>query len=443
MDANATWATGGATLRMMARKCLFLLCLCAPFCRAQLAPTDDGRQLLLSTFWRLRGEAFEAQHFGIYRGGKDGWAPVIHTDQGPILGRPFVSGDGSIAAWDRALPCPGSCGTFAIPRVFTEFQGLTPPPSISAYNLTLSRNGRFLLSPGFLGLVDFVLVDLSAGRQWASPAAPTLRAFGVANDGAVIGLAATRESGLSNPVVPNRVVIWRPTGGTSEIFQADSIRNAWISADGARALVEIANSKEQPRELWWIDIATQNRQRIGQLPPDGKLKFLDPANHQIANDGSRSLYLWPSQNSTVWFWQAAGEARSLAHADEGFLSAVLSGDGRIAWALTATGRLLRITIDTDSIDEVLPALPPRLDPGYAGTVPGSAMVWRSLGGISPGLRFTSGNLTFPVIDETTRDSVAVQIPWEAAQRLRRYVCSAMAIPSNWLSLHMSKPQSGL
>jgi uncharacterized protein (TIGR03437 family) len=126
------------------------------------------------------------------------------------------------------------------------------------------------------------------------------------------------------------------------------------------------------------------------------------------------LYLWPSQNNALWLWQAGVEARPLASADEGFLAAVLSGDGRVVWALTATGRLLRIGVEANSIDELLPALPPRLTSGYAGTAPGSAMIWRSDGGASNGLRFTSGSLTFPVIEETSRDSLTVEIPWEAA-----------------------------
>ena len=121
---------------MMARKCLFLLCLCAPFCRAQLAQTTRRRtsvaplHLLAPQGRSLRSAAL--RHLPRWQR----WLGSCYHDQGPILGRPFVSGDGSIAAWDCALPCPGSCGTFAIPRVFTEFQGLTPPPSISATNYT-------------------------------------------------------------------------------------------------------------------------------------------------------------------------------------------------------------------------------------------------------------------------------------------------------------------
>jgi uncharacterized protein (TIGR03437 family) len=92
---------------------------------------------------------------------------------------------------------------------------------------------------------------------------------------------------------------------------------------------------------------------------------------------------------------------------------VLSGDGHVAWAFTATGRLLRIPVDTASSEEILPALPPRLTPGYAGSMPGSDMVLRAPSGISRGLHFSAGDLVYPVADDSDPDSIAVQIPWEA------------------------------
>ncbi|HEY9249235.1 MAG TPA: hypothetical protein VIO38_08890, partial [Rariglobus sp.] len=279
---------------MTAHKYLLLFCFSASIACAQLATTDDGQELLLPTYWRLPGESYAPQHYGIYRGGRTGWNAVVQNIQGEFLSRPFLSSDGSVAAWDRSIPCTGSC-MLPVPRVFTEFQGLTLPASISAYDLRLSRNARFLLSPGFLGLSDLVLVDLSTGRRWTAPEAPTLRALSVANDGTVLGLVASREGGIANAVVPNRVVAWRPGGEKTSVFEADRVANGWLSADGARALVEVAGTADQPRDLWWVDITTQARQRIAQLAPDGELTFLYAANHQISNDGSRVLSLWPSQ----------------------------------------------------------------------------------------------------------------------------------------------------
>jgi uncharacterized protein (TIGR03437 family) len=242
-----------------------------------------------------------------------------------------------------------------------------------------------------------------------------LRTFGVADDGSVIGLAAT-HSGNTIPLTPNRVVVWRPGSEAREIFQAPSVWNAWISADASRALVEVAGlDAKEPHELWWIDVASGLREPIAKQVPSGCVNFIEQVNHQISNDGSRVLFFWPCAASTLWFWEPGAEARPAAHADEGFLSAVLSGDGRVAWALAASGRLLRIPVDGGPIEEVLGTLPPVLRSGYAGSVPGSAMAFTQPGGISPGLRFTASGFDFPVIDDSTHDNIAIQIPWDYAE----------------------------
>jgi hypothetical protein len=154
-------------------------------------------------------------------------------------------------------------------------------------------------------------------------------------------------------------------------------------------LVELAGANaKQPRELWWIDLASGQRRRIAEDLPSGSISYFEQPVHQISNDGSRVLFFWASERSTLWFCQQAGEPRPLAHADDGFVSAVLSGDGRVAWALSAGGRLLRIPIDGGPVEEVL------------GRLPGSAMT------------FTASGFDFPVIDDRTRDRVDIQIPWE-------------------------------
>ena len=402
----------------MARKCVLLALFFAALCPAQdLATTDDGTKILLSTWWRLPGEAFEPLHFAIYRGDNAVWSRAAHTDQGPYLTRPYVSGDGTVIGWERTTPCFGSC-MLAVPRSATEFVGLTVPAEFGSYSLSLSRNKRFVLSPGFLGVTDFQLGELATGERWTPPAAPYLRVFGVANTGAVVGLAAERSGGITRAVEPNRVMVWQPGRSATEALAVDAVSNAWISADGARVLVESAGADKAARTLWWVDVGSGQQQRIAQLAPDGKVNFWDPANQQISNDGNRVLYLWPSQNQALWLWQNGEEPRVVAKAEEGFLNAVLSGDGRVIWAFTARGRLLNIAVDAGTTKETLSALPPRLWPTNGGSAAGSAMVLKSVPGkgISQGLHYRSGNLDFPVADESSADLVAVQIPWEAPVR---------------------------
>jgi hypothetical protein len=179
---NARWRQG-----------LLSICLTTPLCLAQLATTDDGGQVLLASQWQLSGEAFEPLHYGIYGLAENRWSQAAHANGGYSLTRPFLSGDGRIAGWDRNTPCSGSCMIFA-PRSATEFQGPTATVKVPGFGLIPSRHARFLLSPGFYGISDFALQDLTTAQIWSPPATPYLRALGVADDGSVIGLAAMHTS---------------------------------------------------------------------------------------------------------------------------------------------------------------------------------------------------------------------------------------------------------
>lgn len=274
-------------------------------------------------------------------------------------------------------------------------------------------------SPGFFGLTDFALQDLETGRTWAPPVAPYLTAMNVADDGSVIGLSAARMAGITNAFTPNRVVVWRPGSDPREIMQADRVYGACLSADAKRALVEVIApiGAISPRELWWIDISSGAKVRIAQKQPDGAVNFLDTGHRGIANDGARVLFYWPSENTRLWLWQnGSADPAVVLEAPEGFYGAVLSGNGRVIWAQTNSGRLLRMDVDGGTVEQVLDALPISARYAFSGSVPGSAVVFQGTFGL-PGLEFTLGDLRFPVVDDTQKDSIAIQIPWEMQDRL--------------------------
>src|SRR5258708_36421558 len=84
------------------------------------------------------------------------------------------------------------------------------------------------------------------------------------------------------------------------------------------------------------------------------------------------------QPATISLWEAAtGESRVILTSAEGFSSAVISGDGRIVWAVTSTNRLLRLDLFTGLTDVILAPLGSggAADPG----VPGAAILIRGVG----------------------------------------------------------------
>src|SRR5258708_4671371 len=61
-----------------------------------------------------------------------------------------------------------------------------------------------------------------------------------------------------------------------------------------------------------------------------------------------------AQPATISLWEAAtGASRVILTSAEGFSSAVISGDGRVVWAVTNTNRLLRLDLFTGVTDEIL------------------------------------------------------------------------------------------
>jgi uncharacterized protein (TIGR03437 family) len=103
------------------------------------------------------------------------------------------------------------------------------------------------------------------------------------------------------------------------------------------------------------------------------------------------------------------EPQPLAAIEEGAQFATLSGSGEIAWALTTTGRVLRIRTIDGTAEAVLPQTPIG---GLTNStaVPGSAV--RIIGtGLSTSMEVMLDGSRFPVT-EASPGRAAFQVPWE-------------------------------
>src|SRR5258708_37809942 len=118
-----------------------------------------------------------------------------------------------------------------------------------------------------------------------------------------------------------------------------------------------------------------------------------------------------AQPATISLWEAAtGASRRIPTRREGFSSAVISGDGRIVWAVTSTNRLLRLDLFTGLTDVILAPL------GSGGAdgpgVPGSAILIRGVGFTKTQMAL-DGDVQLPLVD-VVPEGLWVQIPWEYA-----------------------------
>src|SRR5439155_20486186 len=110
-----------------------------------------------------------------------------------------------------------------------------------------------------------------------------------------------------------------------------------------------ASSPSGPKSLHVVDAATGESTMIA---PDGYAPSL-------SDDGSTVLYLsgrdGPPQ---AWLIQTDGSGdRQLTQDTLGITRAILSGDGSVAYAVTVGGQLLRISIATGDVQELIPHTP--------------------------------------------------------------------------------------
>lgn len=154
-----------------------------------------------------------------------------------------------------------------------------------------------------------------------------------------------------------------------------------ISPSGAIAVFESQSMDGVPRQLYSLDIQSGKQSRLfvdaepeyfGELDSSltgyrglfvGEIPFPEPIfGASIDDAGDRVLILAKEAAGLPrqWLFLIASDASSpqwLAYTPEGYHEAVISGDGKVAFAVTESGRLLRIDLTSLSVQELLPRTP--------------------------------------------------------------------------------------
>src|ERR1039457_3477260 len=337
-----------------------------------LATTTDGPQLYFSSTLRLRGST-ESDAPKIFRHGAkfDLVEEVLRDNSIPnqlsnyyMLIEPQVSGDGKVVAYTSTLECYASqstvCGTQYLPNVVGE--NPFPTHALGEGHARLSPDGRYLatccladqISPQ-IGIFDFATGQASVLS--GSLLGDGLQAF--ADGGKLL------QSGSST----NSVTI----SGTPVALSAAPLL-ARLSRDGSTILYVSGTS-----------LAAHNI-------ASGQETVLDREASMpwISDDGKLALYLAPMESGgplEVFAQNTDGSGRrSIASLPEGFNAITLSGNGKVAYAATPLGRLLRIDVGSGAtsqlngpipfISDLQPCAPPYLfcSLGTGAVAPGS-VVW--------------------------------------------------------------------
>ncbi len=363
---------------------------------AGFAVTDDGRLYFTSALNLSAGSdttsklyQFTGDGLALARRGSD-----IPDPFAPSILSPITSGDGSLSGSAIYYACrTGSCGLAGLPRTFftIEAAGLDRFP---ANSMQISRNGRFLLwnthdgrlnrmelpSRQITGLGQFLYYP--AGRQ------------SLANTGAVL---------VNGPYDAPQLRILRD-GTEPTIIPSSADAGYGVLSPGA-SRVAFERPAANGFELVIADAPFTVQRRLAIYPQ--RLSNSEPS---FANDGTL-LYLAPDAEGRLQPALAtpAGETLPLAHIPEGVSTAILSGNGELAWAATNTGRLLRIRTLDGVADEMVPETP-FVSPATQFAYPGSVVRFAGTG-LGPSTRYLLDGIVLPY-SESTPEGAAVQIPWE-------------------------------
>ena len=385
-----------------------------------LVAPDDGSSVLFVTSFRQRGSEQGLQP-KIFRADAAGVVSLMAErpvlgEVYPQLGWPELSGDGSIVAYsgsrtDIQIVCAGfrcqTTSTTYSQAILTKGGTANTLPGL----LRLSANGSYgvlLNSENTEPRQSFI--ELATGARLPIEGAGVQTRSGrrvVADDGTVV---LSTLYGLS---------LWRRDSGLQSLNVTGEVRDAAISASGKVVVYDLAPSPYDRHEVHVLDRSTLADRVVYE---NSDLQLAMPA---VSNDGTTILYLAPVNGAPQAFIASAGGSDLLQVTDsaEGLAEATLSGNGRVVFAATKFGRMLRVDLATSTTTELI-GRTPSVSSGTSNTVvPGS--LYRIYGNAlaeqttvaQPPLANELGEISVKLGDTpvpiqlVSSDQIWVQIPW--------------------------------
>jgi uncharacterized protein (TIGR03437 family) len=315
---------------------------------AGLGSTADGTTLYFSTPLRLHGSSspfndkilrFDTQlseFLSRDAGESIGWTSTNFYDL--MAAQP--SSDGSVVAISASRGCYGGSGCLAVQTTQSVILDSSGKQLFVDYGyVSMSPNGRWALfyaRNGFGNLVtDTELVDLTTGKATTVPNPYTFTQRPrrqVANDGTVA------------LVFGSQLLLWS-SGGAQTLAGASPMPATYandpqilFSADGGKIVYQTAKG-----------LAIYDRAVSAETPLTATASMWA----SMSDDASVIAFV-SSVDSQVWL---ASPLRQLTKEPDGITEVTLSGNGRVAFAATNGGRLLRIDVATGAVTELIPRSP--------------------------------------------------------------------------------------
>lgn len=412
---------------------LLAMSLPAPAQFSQLAVTDDGKQVYFTSQLLLRDAPTTKlpPESRLYRLGPEG--VTAYAERDPLRTPPYasgggiilpqVTGDGTLTGFTVNWVCPAPSDCDVALEGVAKLQG-SRNIELGPGTLQVSRNGRWgLLSStakesGFDGLSlpnRSVLIDLATNARTDLPGTPP-SAYGpgdriLASDGTVL---------VQRYVAPSR-----PLTGASRInglwkegrFSPLEVDDPFALSDDAgtviagHPLIDKSGSCVT-RRIVAFKVASKKLTELFQSKCTQAVEFM-----ALSADGSRALYRVGDQhrlNGTAYIADTS-TGQSLAiqlPAGELVVDGTLTGGGDFAFLATTAGRLVKVTLSTTAVEELIPPVPhcftiPRIAYGSLARLrcavtgpPGDLQGLVRLNNTAAHILFTNGQ------------EIGVQIPWQ-------------------------------
>ena len=377
---------------------------------SHLSATDDGKYLYFTSHLVLKGRGFPtAAQSRLYRVGPDEITMFAEVGSFGAQGRfvntvrmAYVSGDGRSVGVTVQGPCSDSqvCGKLMVREA--ENRDLGPG------TLNLSRNGEWaVLAPDNPLSPEVTLIEVGTGQRTTVPQLAFGATSRLASDGSVMVLSERGSMSVAHPAG-----VWKRGKFTPFApYQSLMIEPLALSDDSSTLIFE---SARPPRQLIARDLASGRDTTLYTLAAQ-----MNPVMLGLSNNGQRVLYRVGGNDATeglAYLSDVSTGKTQPVRLEEGELvsDGTLSGSGALAFLVTTTGRLVKLTLSTGAMDTLIPPTPSASNFAYwafgslfhmKGTFAGSASDWKA--------RILIGGQAAPVLS-LKAGSFDIQIPWLAA-----------------------------
>lgn len=402
---------------------------------ASLATPSDGASVYFTSTLRLRGtieplwgKVFQADESGVKVVVSRELRKLTPSNGNCLLGELYsfsaveLSGDAKTLAASGFRWGTGECHGAGAATLLRSAAGTR---EING-RMRLSANGRWAIidtTPSAFSQTTGSILDLASGSRLEF----SLQSLGglqfpagraISDDGTAIYVYAgqtylLRIGGAAQPF-PNGYPLAISATGTRVLYMTDAIH-----------LFDLPTGKDE--------VVTGTALPIGAA--------------SLSDDGSRVVFV----EGQLFAWDSGGSgARQIGSVPEGLASTVLSGNGKIAYAVTTTGRLLKIAVDTGVTTQLVGRTPDitftgfSVDAGMFTTITGRGFSGQSYSASAPlpltlgGVTVTLDGRTLP-ISRVTPTAIDVLVPWDMASTAQR----ALVVNSSAAQTPFEAPQGTL